>query len=190
MAYCSKKLNGVALNYPTYDRELYLVIRVLKMWKHYLHLKEFIIHIGHKSLNHLKSQGKLSTRHIRQVSFINTFRHVFKYKKGVDSVVTSTLLHYYTLVSSLKARLIRFEHIRKLNVKDEDFGEVFKLISKTTHEKYFQREGFLSCVENLYMLKCSLHELLVRLGHNSGSMCHQGVTKIISILQGHFIGHT
>jgi len=36
IAYFSKKLNGVALNYPIYDKELYALIRTLDTWQHYL----------------------------------------------------------------------------------------------------------------------------------------------------------
>jgi hypothetical protein len=36
IAYFSKKLNGAALNYPIYDKELYVLIRTLDTWQHYL----------------------------------------------------------------------------------------------------------------------------------------------------------
>ena len=32
------------LNYPTYDKELYTLVQVVKKWKHYLMGKETIIH--------------------------------------------------------------------------------------------------------------------------------------------------
>ena len=54
IAYFSKKLSGAALNYPTYDKEMY----ALETWQHYLLLKEFVIHTDHESLKHLKGQGK------------------------------------------------------------------------------------------------------------------------------------
>lgn len=41
IAYFSEKLNGAALNYPTYDKELYAVVRALETWQHYLYPKEF-----------------------------------------------------------------------------------------------------------------------------------------------------
>ena len=60
IAYFSEKLNGVVLNYPTYDKELYVLVRALETWQHYLWPKEFVIHTNHESLKHLKGQGKLS----------------------------------------------------------------------------------------------------------------------------------
>jgi len=65
IAYFSEKLNGAALNYPTYDKELYALVRTLETWQHYLWLKEFVIHSDHESLKHLKGQGKLSRRHAK-----------------------------------------------------------------------------------------------------------------------------
>ena len=59
IAYFSEKLSGAALNYPTYDKEMYALVRALKTWQHYLLPKEFVIHTDHDSLKHLKGQGKL-----------------------------------------------------------------------------------------------------------------------------------
>jgi len=50
IAYFSEKLNGAALNYPTYDKELYALVRTLETWQHYLWPKEFVIHSDHESL--------------------------------------------------------------------------------------------------------------------------------------------
>ena len=65
IAFFSEKLGGAALNYPTYDRELYALVRALETWQHYLWPKEFVIHTDHESLKHLKGQGKLNKRHAR-----------------------------------------------------------------------------------------------------------------------------
>ena len=54
IAYVSEKLNGVALNYPTYDKELCALVRALETWQHDLWPKEFVIHTNHESLKHLK----------------------------------------------------------------------------------------------------------------------------------------
>ncbi|XP_027166443.1 uncharacterized protein LOC113766448 [Coffea eugenioides] len=64
IAHFSEKLNGAALNYPTYDKELYSLIRALETWQHYLRPREFVIHTDHESLKHIKSQHKLNKRHV------------------------------------------------------------------------------------------------------------------------------
>ena len=52
VAYFSEKLNRASLNYFTYDKELYALIRALETWSHYLLSREFVIHTDHESLKH------------------------------------------------------------------------------------------------------------------------------------------
>ncbi|XP_065874727.1 uncharacterized protein [Euphorbia lathyris] len=81
IAFFSEKLSGAALNYPTYDKELYALVRALETWQHYLWPKEFVIHSDHESLKHLKGQGKLNRRHARWMEFIETFPYTIQYKQ-------------------------------------------------------------------------------------------------------------
>ena len=57
IAYFSEKLHGATLNYPTYDKELYALIRALQTWEYYLVSKEFVIHSDHQSLKYIKEQS-------------------------------------------------------------------------------------------------------------------------------------
>ncbi|RVW90958.1 Retrovirus-related Pol polyprotein from transposon 17.6 [Vitis vinifera] len=91
IAYFNKKLSGAALNYPTCDKELYVLVQALKTWQHYLWPKEFVIHIDHESLKHLKGQHKLNRRHARWVEFIRTFPYVIRYKQGKENIVVDAL---------------------------------------------------------------------------------------------------
>ena len=54
IAYFSEKLSGATLNYPTYDKQMYALVRALETWQHYLLPKEFVIHTDHEFLKHLK----------------------------------------------------------------------------------------------------------------------------------------
>jgi hypothetical protein len=65
IAYFSEKLNDVAFNYLTYDKELYILMRALKTWQHYLWPREFVIHTDYQSLKHLKGQGKINRWHAK-----------------------------------------------------------------------------------------------------------------------------
>jgi len=78
IAYFSEKLHGATLNYPTYDKELYALIRALQTWKHHLVFQEFIIHSDHESLKYLKGQHKLNKRHAKWVEFLEQFQYVIK----------------------------------------------------------------------------------------------------------------
>uniref|UniRef100_A0A2N9I6V5 RNA-directed DNA polymerase n=1 Tax=Fagus sylvatica TaxID=28930 RepID=A0A2N9I6V5_FAGSY len=91
VAYFSEKLSGAALNYPTYDKEIYALVRALENWQHYLWPKEFVIHTDHESLKHLKGQQRLNKRHAKWVEFIETFPYVIRYKQGKENVVADAL---------------------------------------------------------------------------------------------------
>nr|XP_027098877.1 uncharacterized protein LOC113718156 [Coffea arabica] len=91
IAYFSEKLNGAALNYSTYDKELYALIRALQVWQHYLKPKEFMIHTDHESLKYLKAQHTLSKKHARWITFVESFPYVIKYKAGKSNVVADAL---------------------------------------------------------------------------------------------------
>eukprot|EP00253_Pinus_taeda_P010660 PITA_10660 len=49
----SETFNGVVVNYPTYDKELYALVQSVKKWKHYLMGKETVIHTDHQPLQYL-----------------------------------------------------------------------------------------------------------------------------------------
>ena len=91
VAYFSKKLHGPALNYSTYDKELYALVRSLETWRHYLWPKKFVIHSDHESLKYLRSQNNLNRRHAKWVEFIESFPYIIKHKKGKENVIADAL---------------------------------------------------------------------------------------------------
>ncbi|XP_060196232.1 uncharacterized protein LOC132625623, partial [Lycium barbarum] len=91
IAYFSEKLSGATLNYSTYDKELYALVKALATWQHYLWPREFVVKTDHESLRYLKSQGKLNRRHAKWVEFIETFPYVIAYKQGKENVVADAL---------------------------------------------------------------------------------------------------
>ena len=91
VAYFSEKLHGPVLNYSTYDKELYTLVRSLETWRHYLWPREFVVHFDHESLKYLRSQNNLNRRHAKWVEFIETFPYVVKHKKGKDNVIADAL---------------------------------------------------------------------------------------------------
>ena len=109
IAYFNEKLNGAALNYPIYDKEMYALVRELETWQNYLLHKEFVIHTDHESLKHLKGHGKLHKRHVRWVEFIESFPYVIKYKQGKENVLADALSRRYARISILNAKLLGFE---------------------------------------------------------------------------------
>jgi hypothetical protein len=91
VAYFSEKLHGPVLNYSTYDKKLYALVRSLEMWRHYLCPKEFVIHSDHESLKYLRSQNNLNRRHAKWVEFIESFPYIIRHKKGKDNIIADFL---------------------------------------------------------------------------------------------------
>ena len=50
IAFYSEKLNAIHQKWSTYELELYVVFRALKVWEHYLVQREFILFSDHHAL--------------------------------------------------------------------------------------------------------------------------------------------
>ena len=187
IVYFSEKLNEAALNYPTYDKELYALVRTLETWQHYLWPKEFVIHSDHESLKHLKAQVKLSRRHAKWGEFIETFPYVIKYKQGKENIMADALSRRYVLLSTLDARFLGFEHIKELYKNDSDFANVYNNACKSlAFGKFYKLDGYLFKESCLCVPLSSMCELLVREAHGSGLMGHFGAAKTLDVLHEHF----
>ncbi|XP_071920620.1 uncharacterized protein [Coffea arabica] len=136
--------------------------------------------------NHIKSQDKLSKRHARWITFIDSFTFVIKYKAGKTNVVADALSRRHTLITTLDAKLLGFEFLKEFYATDSDFGEIFNSLPRHSREHYFISQGFLYYKDKLCIPKSSMRTLLVREAHGGGLMGHFGIAKTLMILQEHF----
>jgi hypothetical protein len=187
IVYFSEKLSGPSLNYSTYDKELYALVRVLETWQHYLWPKEFVIHSDHESLKHIRGQEKLNKRHAKWVEFIETFPYVIKHKKGKENVNVDALSRRYTMLSQLDHKIFGFESIKKLYATDVDFKDAYENCREgRTWNKYVMQDGLLYCANKLCVLASSIRLLFLQEAHGGGLMGHFGVKKIEDVLAAHF----
>ena len=112
ISFHSEIFNGVVINYPTYDKEIYTLVQSVKKCKHYLMGKETIIHTDHQPLQYLQSQITLQqSRHFRWMGFLKKFHLVRRYKKGISDkfvdvlskpivCITTFLKHHFVLHES------------------------------------------------------------------------------------------
>ncbi|WVZ57943.1 hypothetical protein U9M48_008271 [Paspalum notatum var. saurae] len=112
VAFFSENLNGPSLNYSTYDKELYALVRVLETWQYYLWPKKFVIHSDYESLKYIRSQVKLNKRHAKWVEFIESFPYLMKHKKGKENVIADALSCRYTMLSQLDHCIFGLETIK------------------------------------------------------------------------------
>jgi hypothetical protein len=187
MAYFSEKLCGPSLNYSTYDKELYALIRVLETWQHYLWPKEFVIHSDHESLKHIGGQAKLNKRHAKWVEFIETFPYIIKHKKGKDNVIANALSRCYTILSQLDHKIFGLELIKELYATDFDFKDAYENCrERRTWNKYVLHDGLLYAANKLCVPASSVRLLFLQEVHGGGLMGHFGVKKTKDVLAAHF----
>ncbi|XP_057249992.1 uncharacterized protein LOC130591095 [Beta vulgaris subsp. vulgaris] len=82
IAYFSEKLSGAKLNYSTYDKEFYAIVRALDHWSHYLRPSHFVLHSDHEALKYIHGQQKLNPRHAKWVEFLQSFNFSSSIKKA------------------------------------------------------------------------------------------------------------
>eukprot|EP00253_Pinus_taeda_P012189 PITA_12189 len=85
IAYESQKLKEHEHKYSAYDLELAAIIHALKMWRHYLMGRKFLLHIDHHSLTNYFSQPTLNARQARWVDFLSGFDFEIKHLQGKEN---------------------------------------------------------------------------------------------------------
>src|SRR3954469_13110244 len=180
-------MSGPSLDYSNNDKELYVVVRTLGTWQHYLWPKEFVIHSDHESLKHIRSQAKLNRRHAKRVEFIETFPYVIKHKKGKDNIIADALSRRYTMLSQLDLKIFGLETIKDQYVHDAEFKDVLQNCREArTWNKFVLNDGFVFRSNKLCILASSVRLLLLQEAHGGGLMGNFGVKKTEDVLATHF----
>ena len=120
------------------------------------------------------------------MEFFESIPYVIKYKQGKENVVADALSRRYALISTLNAKLLRFEHLKELYDSDPDFCDIFCACEKMGKGDYYRHEGFLFKGSRLCVPQSSIRELLVREALGGGLMGYFGITKTLEVLHSHF----
>ena len=81
VCYESRKLNEHKVNYVTHDLELATIVHALKMWRHYLLGRKFVLMTDHCGLRHLFDQPKFNARQARWMALLSDFDFEIKHIK-------------------------------------------------------------------------------------------------------------
>ena len=98
MAYESRKVKEHGKNYATHNLELAAIIHALKMWRHYLIKRIFLLMSDNISLKYLFDQQNLNARQVSRFSFLSEYDFEIKHIKGKDNKVINTLSSHTNLL--------------------------------------------------------------------------------------------
>jgi hypothetical protein len=91
VCYESLKLNEHEVTYVTHDLELAAIMHALKMSRHYLLGRKFLLMIDHYGLWHLFDQPKLNARQYRWMDLLRKFDFKIKHIKRKENKVVDAL---------------------------------------------------------------------------------------------------
>jgi hypothetical protein len=84
-------LNEREINYVTHDLELVYIVHALKMWRHYLLSRRFVLMTDHCGLRHLFDQPKINARQVGWMDLLSEFDFEIKHIKGKETRVVDAL---------------------------------------------------------------------------------------------------
>jgi hypothetical protein len=85
IAFESRKLTSVEVNYTTTEKELLAVVHALKLWRCYLEGSKFTVVTDHNPLTFFHSQPLLSRRQARWSEFMQMFNFNWEYRPGAGN---------------------------------------------------------------------------------------------------------
>nr|GEU57068.1 putative reverse transcriptase domain-containing protein [Tanacetum cinerariifolium] len=115
IAYASRQLKIHEENYTTHKQELGAVVFALKIWRHYLYGKNYVIYMDHKSLQHIFSQKELNMQQRRWIELFSDYDCEIRYHPGKANVGTDAL----SRKERVKAKRVRAMNMTLwLSIKD------------------------------------------------------------------------
>jgi hypothetical protein len=118
--YKSIKLNEHEINYVTHDLELASIVHALKMWRHYLLGRRFVLMTDHCGLRHLFDQPKLNARQSRWMALLSEFDFKIKLIKVKENSVVDAL-----------RRSVKMIHLAAMSTCKMDVRERFQNAQET-----------------------------------------------------------
>jgi hypothetical protein len=186
-------LNEHEVNYVTHDLELVAIVYALKMWRHYLLGRKFVLMIDHYGLQYLFDQPKLNSRQARWMALLNEFDFEIKHIKGKENRVADALSRimktiHLTVVSTCEMDVK--ERVRNAQETDRFFQNVTSYLQQEPtgikYGGYHMMEGGLLTYRNkLYIPDCdNLKRFITDELHKRPYTGHPGYQKMITVLLG------
>jgi hypothetical protein len=126
IAYFSEKLNETKMKYSTYDKEFYAVIQVLKKWRHYLILKEFVLYSDNHALQFITRHEKLNQKHAKWVESMQNFTFVIKHISRTVNKVVDALSRKCLVLQEFRVKTLGFDNLKEMYKDDAYFKDAYE----------------------------------------------------------------
>ena len=186
ISYESRKLKTHENNYTTYHLEMVAIIHALKMWRHHLISKRFLLMFDNISLKYLFDQQNLNARQARWLAFLSEYDFKIKHIKGKENKVADALSRnvvtsFVASISSYKIDLEdKLEEGIKLDLENQSLKEkVNQNVSKNIIIDYrFNEKGLMLYKNKIYVPNIPEVKLLILSEiHKSPYFGHMGYQK-------------
>jgi hypothetical protein len=195
VCYESRKLNEHEVNYVTHDLELAAIVHALKMWRHYLLGRKFVLMKDHCGLWYLFDQPKINARQARWMALLSDFDFEIKHIKGKENKVVDAL-----------SKSMKTIHLAAVNTCETNVKERVKNAQETntffqTVTSYMEQEptgikyegyqmidgGLLTYKNRLYIPECDdLKRFIMDELHKRPYTGHPGYHKTITATRKQF----
>jgi hypothetical protein len=155
VAYHSETLSDVFRKYPTYEKQMYSIVKAYRQWRYCILGKETIIHIDHKSLQFMKTPGKLQNdRHQNWSTYLQQCHLNIKYKIGSTNHVADCLNR--PPVAALTTVLDSFGHETsgwpQLYETEPDFSTTYQMLgANIVVDNFYLQDGLLCHLGHIYV---------------------------------------
>jgi hypothetical protein len=193
--YTSRKLNEHEINYVTHDLDLATIVHALKMWRHYLLGRRFVLMTDHCGLRYMFDQPKLNARKARWMALLSEFDFEIKHIKGKENRVAYSLSRSIKMIHLAAIRTCETdvrERIRKAQETDAFFNIMMSYLRQEpigmNYEGYQMLEkGLLTYINKLYIPNYDdLKRFIMDELHKRPYIGHLGYQKMITTTRKQF----
>jgi hypothetical protein len=129
ICYESQKLKEHERNYVTHDLELAAVIHALKMWRHYIMGRKFLLLKDNSGVKYMFNQPDLNMRQARWLAFLSKFDFEVRHIKGKENNVVdalSCIIYGLFEINISREENDLEQRIRTTSVNDENYTKMME----------------------------------------------------------------